>query len=668
MTKWWHGYPWRMIQTNLRETDMADIDANDYVAQLKEFQATVAMINTSGIIASYESDLDFHFQSEFLHGDGLERIIEACHAAGIRVIARTDFSKVRRPIYEKHPEWAYRTADGEIVDYNGDVHVCMNGEYQQVYALEIIRETLEKLAVDGVFFNMGGYQERDYSGNYYGFCHCAACRRRFAEMYGEPIPRVADPDDQVYRSYLKFKEVTQEEYHRKLEQFIHSIRPDMCIDRAFSLGEGFVRQESNTAIARPLPRWQYSASDNTKWVVGSYPGFVSSNTSVDFIDFPYRHVAVSPAQQSLRLAQSLANGGVLDYYLIGRLDDHEDRTGYDEIKSVFAFHAEHEELFSDMRSKANVLLVKDGYGDEAEYRGWYRTLTESHFLFDTMLAGRLEENELAGYELVILPNTKALSDRSCEKLDALVASGGRVISVFDSASWDDELRVRASAGLKSLGIRRVLHRRKEMTSSYFKIGAEFPVTALSGTSLVYLDGPYDYCEYEPSCTPMLKLIPPHNFGPPERCYYTQVTDHPGLVVHGHGEGAAIHIPWLPGTLFHRQGYVNTSNFLSDLVRNVAAIEPLGGDLSPMVEATLFEKLDGSSARLSLVNNSGHFGTSFYHPVEIAAATITVPCPEKPRSVRSEVLDRDLSHSWKDGRLELKVERLGLFDFVSIVHA
>lgn len=37
MTMWWHGYPWRMIQTNLRETDMADMDANDYVAQLGLF-------------------------------------------------------------------------------------------------------------------------------------------------------------------------------------------------------------------------------------------------------------------------------------------------------------------------------------------------------------------------------------------------------------------------------------------------------------------------------------------------------------------------------------------------------------------------------------------------------------------------------------------------------
>ena len=75
--------------------------------------------------------------------------------------------------------------------------------------------------------------------------------------------------------------------------------------------------EANTALGRPLPHWQYSASDNTKWAVSSYPEMVSSGTTVDFIDFPYRHVAVSPHQQALRLAQNLANGGALDTTLSG---------------------------------------------------------------------------------------------------------------------------------------------------------------------------------------------------------------------------------------------------------------------------------------------------------------------------------------------------------------
>ena len=35
-TKWWESYPWRMVQTNLREIDMADMDAKAYAADLKK--------------------------------------------------------------------------------------------------------------------------------------------------------------------------------------------------------------------------------------------------------------------------------------------------------------------------------------------------------------------------------------------------------------------------------------------------------------------------------------------------------------------------------------------------------------------------------------------------------------------------------------------------------
>ena len=170
MTDWWHTRQWRLIQTNLREIDMRDIDAARVVADLQAFEANVLMINAAGIIASYPTQLPFHFQSPYLTGDSLHDILDACHAADIRVIERTDFSKVRRPIYEQHPDWAYVSPKGEIVDYNGDVHVCINGPYQQHYALLIIEELLETHDVDGIFFNMGGYQTRDYSGTYYGIC------------------------------------------------------------------------------------------------------------------------------------------------------------------------------------------------------------------------------------------------------------------------------------------------------------------------------------------------------------------------------------------------------------------------------------------------------------------------------------------------------------------
>ncbi|MFB3739845.1 MAG: hypothetical protein ACE14W_12895, partial [Candidatus Velamenicoccus archaeovorus] len=180
---WWETWPWRLIQTNLREIDMRDIDAERYVASLRSFEATVAMINTSGIVASYPTALELHTRSRYLQGDDLATIITACHAAGIKVIARTDFSKVRRALYERHPEWAAVRADGGIVEEHGDVHVCVNGAYQREHAPAIVEETITTLDVDGIYFNWAGYLSHDYRGVDHGICRCASCADRFAEMF-----------------------------------------------------------------------------------------------------------------------------------------------------------------------------------------------------------------------------------------------------------------------------------------------------------------------------------------------------------------------------------------------------------------------------------------------------------------------------------------------------
>lgn len=52
-----------MIQTNLREVDMEDIDAGQFVHDLKTFNATVVLLNAAGIISSYQTKIPYHYQS-----------------------------------------------------------------------------------------------------------------------------------------------------------------------------------------------------------------------------------------------------------------------------------------------------------------------------------------------------------------------------------------------------------------------------------------------------------------------------------------------------------------------------------------------------------------------------------------------------------------------------
>lgn len=46
---WWKDRAWRIVQTNLREIDMADMNAEQYVRELQEFNANTVIINTGGI-------------------------------------------------------------------------------------------------------------------------------------------------------------------------------------------------------------------------------------------------------------------------------------------------------------------------------------------------------------------------------------------------------------------------------------------------------------------------------------------------------------------------------------------------------------------------------------------------------------------------------------------
>jgi Hypothetical glycosyl hydrolase 6/Beta-galactosidase trimerisation domain len=663
---WWRGRPWRLIQTNLRELDMREIDAARYVESLRSFDATVAMVNTSGIIASYPTRLPFHTPSAFLTGDSLEAIIDACHRADIRVIARMDFSKVRRPLYERHPAWAYVRRDGEIVDENGDVHVCPSGSYQQECAPEIVEETITLLDVDGVYLNMAGFQTRDYAGRYHGICHCSSCADGFEGMFGLGLPDAEDPEDPTYRRYAVYKRRTLRELDERIHGTIRRVRPDVAIDRSFEDGRGFVRQESNTALDR-REDWPYGASENTKWVAGSFPDMVSSNSSVDFIDFPVRHVAVSPHLQQLRLVEGLANGGALDYYVIGRLDDHADRSGFEAVRSIFRYHAEHQAEYADLRSRANAALVTGPWADVEEFRGWFRVLTEHHVLFDSLALDAITDDVFERYRALVLPDHQAVSDEQARRIDAFVRRGGVLVATGRTGFRDHEFEPRDRPALECLGIERVRAVRPDLRGAYFEIGDRDGFPRLEQTDLVFLDGPYVDAEVLADAKRRMRLVPPSPFGPPERVSYETVTDDPGVVVSAYGRGRVVYVPWLCGTLVHRHGHSNTVGFAADVLEHHAGLEPLGGNLPPMVEATLLDKRDGSASLLHLINHSGRAGNRYVAPVAIRDLEVVVPLETEPATVTGLVAGRPCAWSASEGRLSIRVPELGLFQALRIQH-
>ena len=394
----------------VRSTPAMDIDR--YVQEIKDFRATVVLFNVGGIVANYPTDLPYHYRNTFMKGDLVGTVLERLHKEGIRVIGRFDFSKINEKFAAEKPEWLYVSEKGQHVNYNGQVHTCVSGGYQQEYMFEILGEAVDRYPLDGVFFNMIGYQRSDYSGNYHGICQCQACKDKFREYSGMDLPKTQDDKSPVYRKYLEFTRMMSDRQFTRVNAFLKAKRPDLAICTYTPTGVDIIRKESNT----PLSAGTYRDTDNAKATLLTAGERQLANCAVYFIDIPYRHAAVSPYLTVRRIWQHMVNGAWVDFYCIGPLGSQEDRTGLDLTRQLYQFHAANERWLKPTRPAGEVALVRRG---GREYDGLLQILCENQVAFELTT---LDESLLKAYRLVIVPDAGGLGEKDCTTLDAYVAA------------------------------------------------------------------------------------------------------------------------------------------------------------------------------------------------------------------------------------------------------
>lgn len=607
---WWINYPWRMVQTNFREIDMDGIDAESYARSLADFGATVVTLNAGGILASYESKLPYHTVSKYLTGSSLKEIVDACHKRGIRVIARMDFSKIPYAVYEQHPDWAFRTADGGIVHQNGFVQTCQNSEYQQEKVVEILTELLTTHPFDGVYCNMSGFVATGYDGRIYGMCTCDRCKAGFQAAFHLDVPDKLDSKNPVTMRYMGFQAGCGKKLRAKMTAAIKAISPEIAVDKV-----DYLRSESHTDI--DIPIWVYSASSHARQT--AFSGLVCDNASVDYMGFRYRESSVSPGVSALRQWQNLANAGTTSVYVIGRLDNHRDKSTFEAHRKVFRFHKAQEALLTGLRSAAEVLLVMKSQQSRSdpESFGWIRALTASHVPFDEVKTSGVTEYALKDKKLVILADAKDLQPEQCALLDAFVQKGGMLVSSGDSGVRGD------SSSLQCLGIEKAPERKKTVSTVFTLTDPDAQVLKRSAQAPVIAPGSeIRVCAYAPGVKKLLRTEPEPHYGPPEIAYHTTETENPGLTVHSFGSGKAVYIPWFCGSFYHNEGYTNTLNIMQDVLFELCGLPQIAPGLHPSVELVLKKK--ENKTVVFLINASGYFGNSFFDPIPMADIALHIP--------------------------------------------
>lgn len=635
MSEWWINYPWRVIQPNFREIDTVNFDTERFIAELKEFKANVVMLNAAGLMASYPSALCDEPQSEYLDDFDLGALVERLHREKIKVIARTDFSKISESVFKRHPEWAYRHADGSPLIYNGYVQTCVLGGYQAEYMDDIIREMLSKIPFDGIYINMGsatGYIV-DYSMNRHGPCHCDRCRAAFKAAAGLEIPAELRPGDRASMMYFGFQQNIAAAQKKRITELVHSISPEIAY-----CSVDYSRQEAQASYGAET--WQYAASSNARMMRGM--DLEATVANVDFMGFSYRHVSCPPALQELRAWQTLANFGGLDYYVMGRLYDKADKSAFERIKRVFGYAAEHENIVYGVKSKADILLVKDSYiMPNAEERGWVRLLTENHFVFDETLLSGLAKKGLSEYKLLILPDKSRIRKPLNAIIDEYVRRGGTVITSG------------AVPELEAVGVTGVQNTDKNE-------GA----VLLDGGKRLIPGKKYIKSTVKPGAEKLGSYLAPERFGPPELCYATEPpTEYPCAVVNTFGGGKCITLPWFIGECYCTDGHTSYLDYARELIEAKCKIKSIGKKISPMVEVTRGVK-DGAEI-IHFVNGTGRFGNSFFDPAELRDQSITIPW-ERKTAICENIDDPDnVEYELSDGELTIYLPRLNFHACIAV---
>jgi len=685
MTHWWLEKPMRMIQTNLREID-ADLDVERYIQRLEEFSANVVLFNVGGIVANYPTDLDWHFRNPYLQDDLVGKVIERVHQAGIRFLARFDFSKINEIYAQKNPQWLYKSVKGDTVNYNGQVHTCICGGYQQDYALKILEEACTRYPVDGVFFNMVGFVTYDYDHTYHGICQCENCSRLFGEQYGMALPIRENSDNPIYLKYEQFKRETSRDLFHRIHDLVKDIRTEACICTYAHEGVDVFRSESNSGIERTQPEWVYSAGENVRTVLNSWDEMRVVNAAVHFVDFQFRHAAVSAHLTHRRLAQNLASGGWLDYYVIGHLDNQDDRTCFAGVRDIYTFHKKNEAHYTRLKTVSDVALVypslNKAFGSLQEFRGIYQMLTEDHILFDVLHDSALEPTgaleqpasmeKLSGFQIIILPDMRQIPISTIQILDEYVLQGGKLLLTGFCSSLNDQGLPLSSPGLGSMGIKEFKDRVPFRKGMYWRIKREDKevLRGLEDLDIIYLNDEFQVVHPAPLSRQFLGYIPPHMFGPPEKCYYLEdplSLEIPGIIAHDYGKGSTVTVPWRIG--YHYQQFSTHAHpalfraILANLLRLERSLET---NAHPLVEMVLHQQEGTGNMVLNLVNLSGQSWRATHRPIAIQDLAFSIRTKGEIGQVRSLSRSETLGFR-KEGvkRITFLLPTLELFESIII---
>ncbi|MFW5814948.1 MAG: hypothetical protein ACOCWX_05825 [Spirochaetota bacterium] len=464
----------------IRDPDCPDFDVDHMIATYTRWRVTGFSFFAAGYITTYPSKLPFMRVSPGMDTRDLTgELIEKAHAAGMIAVPMIDAGELPVDVVGEHPDWAGRTRDGGLYHKTDTiVSACPNGGYVREATRAMVEELAGRYDLDGVKF--GGASQQMPGA----VCYCENCKRKYREEMSRELPPDCDLSTREYQDYLLWRDRIKEQTVRYLVDMVHDVAGVPVVSNAvWQLGDGrdirdparsqdWVQVEvqpkyggftddappdwARLKLATETSRYIPLLSKEPPWVVASY-----------FLAWPWRRIAAPYHEQKLILAQLAANGAAPMVNLSGGPPKvHEDPRGFRATEEVYAFMADHPEVFDGDASAARVALVySEGCSSLAGRIGRPRDLyvfgfhsaenllDEAHVAYDIVSADDLPRVASDRYDVIVLPAASVLSGDAISALESLVQAGVGLVAWGDPARFDGEGKPREGAPLgKLLGV------------------------------------------------------------------------------------------------------------------------------------------------------------------------------------------------------------------------
>ncbi|MCW5965878.1 MAG: beta-galactosidase trimerization domain-containing protein [Bryobacterales bacterium] len=689
----WYQRPMRWAQVAFTEDDPGNYDPNFWLDYFERIHADAACLSAGGVVAFYPTKVPLHYRSRFLgNGDAFGELFEGCRRMGMNVIARTDPHACREDVFQQHPDWVARDAEGNPRRHWAapDLYVtCALGPYNFEFMTEVTREIVSTYKVDGIFANR-------WAGH--GMCFCDHCRRNFRAFSGRDLPATNNPADEARRQYIVWHEQRLFECWKVWDDAIRKINPQASFI-ANSGGGALSELDMKTVggLAETLfadrqarrglmPPWsngkngkEYRSTMGNKAIGGIF--------SVG-VEEPYRWKDSVQSEAEIRVwvADGIAHD--LRPWFTKFNAKPIDKRWMPVVESIYQWHWKSERYLRNTRSLARAAMVYSQqtarfYGGE-QARAWveepslgfYQAMVEARIPFDMLHDGTLEPSNVDRYQVLVLPNIAALSDAQCRQLEAYVERGGSLVATFETSLYDEWGKQRSDFGLASLfGCSFADKVERRMQNSYLNLeanadGSWHPLLkGLESVPRIINSAGRVHTKTVRTVRSPLTLVPSYPDLPMEDVWArTPRTDTPMAFCRTHGKGRVVYLPMDLDRTFWEVLSNDHALVLQNAVAWAAGSAPplmVTGD--GLLDVSLWRQEASVTAHLVNLTNPMAMKGPYRHIFPAGPFTVSMAVPENTRisGVRLLVADHQASFRLEDGRLLVPVPSIGVHEIVAV---